>query len=22
MSLLAEEDIPSIAPDWIGSGFS
>ena len=22
MSFLAEEDIPSIAPDWIGSGFS
>ncbi|MEO1672633.1 MAG: alpha/beta fold hydrolase [Cyanobacteria bacterium J06631_2] len=22
MSLLVEEDIPSIAPDWIGSGFS
>jgi pimeloyl-ACP methyl ester carboxylesterase len=22
MSLLAEENIPSIAPDWIGSGFS
>ncbi len=22
MSLLAEEEIPSIAPDWIGSGFS
>ena len=22
MTLLAEEDIPSIAPDWIGSGFS
>ena len=22
MSLLAEEDIPSVAPDWIGSGFS
>ncbi|MEM8676239.1 MAG: alpha/beta fold hydrolase [Cyanobacteria bacterium P01_G01_bin.67] len=22
MSLLADEDIPSIAPDWIGSGFS
>ena len=22
MVLLAEEDIPSIAPDWIGSGFS
>ncbi|MEO1341119.1 MAG: alpha/beta fold hydrolase [Cyanobacteria bacterium J06635_13] len=22
MSLLAEEDLPSIAPDWIGSGFS
>ena len=22
MSLLAEENIPSLAPDWIGSGFS
>ena len=22
MTLLAEEDIPSIAPDWLGSGFS
>ena len=22
MSLLAESDIPSLAPDWIGSGFS
>lgn len=22
MSLLADEDIPSIAPDWLGSGFS
>ena len=22
MSLLAAENIPSIAPDWIGSGFS